>query len=144
MRMKSGACGMKNIFVFRQYFLHLIVFALLSFGPTSASAQGGPDAEFTKRLERVESKQKSSEAETHSKIQQIETKLSKLEKEYRDTGIGLFVSGIFCALWAQYTRRSSWLWFFFGLILAPLALIMLAWKNADDLSSGRVRFWARD
>ena len=135
---------MKNIFVSRQYLLQLFVLVLLSFGSTSASAQGRPDPEITKRLERVESKQKSSEAETHSKIQQIETKLSKLEKEYRDTGIGLFVSGIFCALWAQYTRRSSWLWFFFGLILAPLALIMLAWKNADDLSSGRVRFWTRD
>lgn len=135
---------MKNLFVLRQYFLHLIVFALLSVGPTAASAQGGPDPEFTKRLERVESKQKSSEAGTHSKIQQIETKLSKLEKEYRDTGAGLFLSGILCALWAQYTRRSSWLWFFFGLILAPIALIVLVYKNADDLSSGRSRFWTRD
>ena len=131
-------------FVSMHRFLHLIVLVLLALDSTSASALEGAAPELTKRMESVESKQKSSEAETHSKIQQIETKLRKLEKDYRDTGIGFFVSGIFCALWAQYTRRSSWLWFFFGLILAPLALIMLAWKNADDLSSGRVRFWARD
>jgi FtsH-binding integral membrane protein len=77
-------------------------------------------------------------------MKQIESRLAKVEKDYRETGAGLFVSGIFCALWAQYTRRSSWLWFFFGLILAPLALIVLVWKNANDLSDGKMRYWTRD
>lgn len=58
------------------------------------------------------------------------------------SGIGLIVSGIFCAVWAQYTRRSAWLWFFFGVFLAPLALICLVWKNMNGLSSGELRFWS--
>jgi hypothetical protein len=131
-------------FVSMHRLLHLIVLVLLALDSTSASALEGGAPELTKRMESVESKQKSSEAETHGKIQKIETKLSRLEKDYGDTGIGLFLAGIFCALWAQYTRRSSWLWFFFGLILAPLALIVLVSKNADDLRTGRLRFWTQD
>ena len=124
--------------------LYLFVMIWLTFGQFPVSAQVASDPEMTKRLARVESEQRSSQAETRQKIQQMETKLRQVEKDYRDTGTGLFLSGIFCALWAQYTRRSAWLWFFFGLILAPIALIVLVWKNADDLREGRMRFWTRD
>lgn len=75
-----------------------------------------------------------------NEIQQIENRLNRLERD-STIGISLFVSGILCALWAQYTRRSAWLWFFFGLILAPIALITMVWKNANGLASGKIGFW---
>ena len=40
--------------------------------------------------------------------------------------------GIFCAYWAQSTRRNPWLWFFFGWLLAPIAGLVLLYKNAND------------
>lgn len=48
-----------------------------------------------------------------------------------------FLFGIFCAYWAQVTRRSSWLWFFMGLLFGPITGIVLAAKNADDLRKSR-------
>ena len=119
--------------------LHKLVIAGLTFAYLSAFAQAISDPELTRRPARVESEQRS-QAETHHKIQQIESKLNKIEKDDRETSTGLFISGIFCTLWAQYTRLSSWLWFFFGLILAPLVLIVLVWKNANDLHDGKMRF----
>jgi hypothetical protein len=103
-----------------------------------------PISELMAELNRVETAHKASEVEIHRRIQQLETKLNKRENDYRDASVGLFVSGILCAIWAQYTRRSAWQWFFFGLMLAPLALIILIVKNADDLKSGRLRFWIHD
>lgn len=43
-----------------------------------------------------------------------------------------FLFGLFCAYWAQETDRSAWLWFFFGWILAPVAGIVLVYKNSQD------------
>jgi hypothetical protein len=51
---------------------------------------------------------------------------------FASTGIVFFLFAIFCAYWAQTTRRSAWLWFFFGLVLAPIAGLALLYKNATD------------
>ncbi|QCO68647.1 hypothetical protein E5843_14255 [Luteimonas yindakuii] len=37
----------------------------------------------------------------------------------------------FAAYWAQQTRRNPWLWFFFGLLLMPLAGVVLLMLNKD-------------
>ncbi len=124
--------------------LHLSLMALWLGCFSPVSAQVAPAPEVERRLTALQVEQKAAQTETRHQIQQVETRLSKVEKKVSDAAIGLFVSGIFCALWAQYTRRSAWLWFFFGLILAPLALICLVWKNADDLREGRMRFWTQD
>jgi hypothetical protein len=47
----------------------------------------------------------------------------------------LFLFGAFCALWAQNTNRSAWLWFFLGLLFSVLAVLVLLAKNAEDRSS---------
>lgn len=49
---------------------------------------------------------------------------------FASTGFVTFLFGIFTAYWAQTTRRSAWLWFLFGLILAPIAGVMLLYKNS--------------
>lgn len=45
-------------------------------------------------------------------------------------GLVFFLFGIFCAYWAQTTKRSSWLWFFLGLFFAPIAGLVLLYKNS--------------
>jgi hypothetical protein len=47
-------------------------------------------------------------------------------------GLVGFLFGVFCAYWAQTTDRNPWWWFFFGWLLAPLAGLVLLWKNAND------------
>lgn len=47
-------------------------------------------------------------------------------------GLVGFLFGVFCAYWAQTTDRNPWLWFFFGWVLAPVAGLLLLWKNAND------------
>ena len=47
-------------------------------------------------------------------------------------GLVFFLFGIFCAYWAQTTKRSAWLWFFLGLFFAPIAGLVLLYKNSND------------
>lgn len=37
----------------------------------------------------------------------------------------------FAAYWAQETHRNPWLWFFFGLILMPVAGVVLLMLNGE-------------
>ena len=50
-------------------------------------------------------------------------------------GVALFLFGAFCALWAQNTGRSAWLWFFLGLAFNIITVIFLLSKNAADRDS---------
>lgn len=101
-------------------------------------------ADLEQRIEFLENEQSNLERELSSETRRTESKLDRLEDEIESAGVVLFLSGIICALWAQYTRRSAWLWFFFGLLLAPIALVALVWKNALELQSGRLRYWTND
>ena len=56
-----------------------------------------------------------------------------MEQEYASVAYVNFLFGIFCAYWAQVSRRSAWLWFFMGLLFGPITGIVLASKNAADL-----------
>ena len=49
---------------------------------------------------------------------------------YASVALVQFLFGIFCAYWAQETKRSSWLWFLMGLFFAPIAGLVLLSKNA--------------
>jgi formate hydrogenlyase subunit 3/multisubunit Na+/H+ antiporter MnhD subunit len=57
---------------------------------------------------------------------------------YATTGFVTFLFGIFCAYWAQTTKRSGWLWFFLGFFFAPITGIFLLNKNASDLDPSRL------
>ena len=39
------------------------------------------------------------------------------------------VFAFFSAYWAQQTQRNPWAWFLFGLVLTPVAGVVLLWKN---------------
>ena len=51
---------------------------------------------------------------------------------YGSEGTVFFLFGIFCAYWAQSTRRNAWLWFFVGLFFAPITGLVLLYKNNQD------------
>ena len=59
-------------------------------------------------------------------------------KQAGDQALVLFLFGAFCALWAQNTGRSGWLWFFLGVFFSIIAVLVLLGKNAGDLNRKRV------
>lgn len=68
-------------------------------------------------------------------IAQLKTKVSQLERQVKkldSAGVVLFLFGVFCALWAQNTGRSAWLWFFLGLFGSLITVIVLLVKNSND------------
>jgi hypothetical protein len=60
-----------------------------------------------------------------------------MDSKYASVGFVTFLFGIFCAYWAQTTNRSAWAWFFFGLFLAPIAGLVLLYKNTNDRRAGK-------
>ena len=68
-------------------------------------------------------------------IANLEVRISELEHRFpyhQEDGFVLFMFGVFCALWAQNTRRNPWLWFFLGLFFNVLTVLVLLYKNAKD------------
>jgi hypothetical protein len=61
------------------------------------------------------------------------TFIGSLKMQSEVGGLVFFLFGIFCAYWAQTTRRNAWLWFFLGLFLAPIAGLIILYKNSNDL-----------
>jgi hypothetical protein len=81
----------------------------------------------------------SSKSEESYRIVQLERKVGELEqKAGRSSGFAgpagavAYLFGAFCALWAQNTQRSAWLWFFLGLFFSVFAVIVLLVKNSGD------------
>lgn len=51
---------------------------------------------------------------------------------YASEGMVFYLFGLFCAYWAQSTNRNPWLWFFVGLLFAPITGLVLLYKNSED------------
>ena len=51
---------------------------------------------------------------------------------YASEGMVFYLFGLFCAYWAQSTKRNAWLWFFLGLFFAPITGLFLLYKNSQD------------
>lgn len=64
----------------------------------------------------------------------LEERVNALERSRSDVSTGAlsFLFGAFCALWAQNTRRSAWLWFFLGGIFSVITVIVLLYENSKD------------
>lgn len=71
------------------------------------------------------------------KIDRLEQQVQELERKVdKATAFGSsvpFLFGVFCALWAQNTGRSAWLWFFLGLFFSVITVIVLLVKNSGDI-----------
>ena len=82
------------------------------------------------------------DAQTDRRIAELERRINHLPtriQTHGDNGALLFLFGVFCALWAQNTGRSAWLWFFLGLFFSVITVIVLLIKNSDDLARRRLK-----
>jgi hypothetical protein len=77
----------------------------------------------------------SAEETTEERLSALEDRVARLESSVESKssgGLVLFLFGVFCALWAQNTGRSPWLWFFLGLFFSVITGVVLLAKNAND------------
>jgi hypothetical protein len=70
---------------------------------------------------------------TERRVERVESRVDKLERAGRNYVPASFVAGVLAALWAQNTRRNAWLWFFMGVLFAPITLLVLLYKNSADI-----------
>jgi hypothetical protein len=80
--------------------------------------------------------------QTDRRIAELEMRINSLPtpiQTHGNDGAALFLFGVFCALWAQDTGRSAWLWFFLGLIFSIITVIVLLSKNSKDLARRRLK-----
>jgi len=69
------------------------------------------------------------------RVAQLESKVIQLDRDIKNasnTGLVLFLFGAFCALWAQNTGRSAWLWFFLGFFFSFVTVLFLLTKNSNN------------
>jgi len=82
----------------------------------------------------VMSQRAAAQTETQSTTN-LEYRVSNLEHRTSSAASGgaiAFLFGAFCALWAQNTGRSAWLWFFLGLLFSVITVLVLLYKNSND------------
>jgi len=82
----------------------------------------------------VMSQRAAAQTETQSTTN-LEYRVSSLEHRTSNAASGgaiAFLFGAFCALWAQNTGRSAWLWFFLGLLFSVITVLVLLHKNSND------------
>ena len=80
--------------------------------------------------------------QTDRRIAALEMRINSLPtpiQTHGDNGALVFLFGVFCALWAQNTGRSAWLWFFLGLFFSVITVIVLLSKNSGDLARRRLK-----
>jgi hypothetical protein len=77
----------------------------------------------------------SAQDQADARVRALENRVAQLESSVEgksSIGAVLFLYGVFCALWAQNTGRSAWLWFFLGLLFSVITVIVLLSKNSED------------
>lgn len=67
-----------------------------------------------------------------SRMQNLESEMSRVQDKVEDAAIVLFFFAVFCAWWAQHTGRNPWLWFFLGLFFHAITALVLLYKNGAD------------
>ena len=107
----------------------------------AASDESDRISKLNDRIELLEQKQRDLEHLESRNEMRTESRMDRLEDDIEQGAFILFVCATLSSLWAMYTRRSSVLWFFLGLVFAPFALIVILWKSSNDLNSGRMRCW---
>jgi len=80
--------------------------------------------------------------QTDRRIAELERRIENLPtpiQTHGPDGAAIFLFGAFCALWAQNTGRSAWLWFFLGLFFSVITVIVLLVKNSNDRAQLRLK-----
>lgn len=116
----------------------LFLIVMLFNGVSAASATTASEAEIDRRLSRVE--KSLGQLADDREVDRLSRRVSTLEQKVgkvANQSLVLILFGAFCALWAQNTGRNSWLWFFLGLFFSFITVLVLLWKNSDDLDRRR-------
>ncbi|HYH78762.1 MAG TPA: hypothetical protein VEX86_03175 [Longimicrobium sp.] len=116
--------------------------ALVAAAPVQGQVQAPPTrdvgAEVRELRDHVNARERRRREETaslESEVRRLRQEVDRHGDDGEDTGnygFVLFLFGAFCALWAQNTGRSPWLWFLGGVFLNVLVVIVLLIKNAND------------
>jgi hypothetical protein len=125
----------------RRVFVGLAAAAAVVFASTRVTAQDSVDA----RIRDLEQQMRQSESSANARIQELETRTTQKGSSVWDNGsdgAALFLYGVLCALWAQNTGRSAWLWFFQGIMFSVITVLVLLSKNSQELR--RRRAWAKE
>ena len=91
-------------------------FAIVLFVTPLAVATSRPESTWTERVESLE---------------------HRVDRLYSGVASIGFISGVICAFWAQNTGRNPWVWFFLGFVFSVFALLVLLYKNSQDLDHRR-------
>ena len=78
-----------------------------------------------------------SQDDLKQQFDQLSERVDQLETviDGDEAAILSFFCGAFCALWAQNTNRSAWLWFFLGVFFNILTVLVVLAKNSGERRS---------
>jgi len=99
---------------------------------SGSTHQVGEQAQKVDQLERQFRQLESDVGRLKVENQRLEQTQRQILDDSGEVGVGLFLFGVFCALWAQNTGRNAWLWFFVGLLFHVIAVLVLLHKNSRD------------
>lgn len=68
------------------------------------------------------------------RLERLEHRVDRLYTGLASAGV---LAGVICALWAQNTARNPWLWFFAAFVFSFIALMVMLYKNSNDLHRHR-------
>jgi hypothetical protein len=109
--------------------IHGLILAIAAVSwPLQVSAQQKTTDQRVEALEYRVAQIESSAKETSGQVSSLQTSVNQAS----GGGALLFLFGVFCALWAQNTGRSAWFWFFMGLFLNVITVLVLLEKNSSD------------
>ena len=88
------------------------------------------------------------ERTVEQRVAVLESEVRSLESSLQKTsalaGMVPIFFGLFCALWAQNTRRSAVLWFFLGLVFMIIAGFVVLIKNEGDRRRRQFRPFSKE
>jgi outer membrane murein-binding lipoprotein Lpp len=125
--------------------LSIVLSAILMtpcFGKDKSACTSNRDTQVTQlkaKLADAEERVAQLEADTrdaNSRITDTENRFIHYDKEIQ---FAQFLFAVFCALWAQNSKRNAWLWFFLGGFFHVVTVIVLLVKNSNDLEDKRLK-----
>jgi outer membrane murein-binding lipoprotein Lpp len=91
--------------------------------------------ELQARVATLEEEVEAARDEAWAATRQAERARSAIAERSSVAGGLAMLFGGFCALWAQNTGRNPWLWFFLGLFLSVVAMVLVLYRNRPSARS---------
>ena len=125
---KKGDSMKAILYLLPAFLLVLIVPSTLN----SQSAGDSQSADLGARVVELESSLSKLRADTQEHGEEI-SRLDSVLDRAEEAGVITYFFGVFCALWAQNTKRNSLIWFFAGVFFSLFTVLLLLVKNSEDI-----------